>query len=102
MKDKPLTLGDYPRALREAYDDPDGDIMWRAGIARAATMLLRQSGGDTRERFEREYGCGDPISDAMSLARREDGEYEQSLARLCFRWFCKGRSGGSSPGKQEG
>lgn len=45
-----------------------------------------------REAFEATYSSGDVISDAMSLARRGDGEYEQSLARLCFKWFCRGRA----------
>lgn len=44
-----------------------------------------------RQEFEAKYSSGDVISDAMSLARRDDGEYEQSLARLCFKWFCRGR-----------
>lgn len=43
-----------------------------------------------REAFEAAYSSGDCLSDAISLAYREDGEYEQSLARLCFKWFCKG------------
>lgn len=43
---EPLTFADYPSALREAYDDPAGDIMWRAGIARAATILLKKPSGD--------------------------------------------------------
>lgn len=43
-----------------------------------------------REAFEAEYASGDPWSDAISLARREDGEYYQALARMCFKWFCKG------------
>lgn len=42
--------------------------------------------------FERQYASGDDVSDAISLARRDDGEYEQALARLCFKWFCKGRT----------
>ncbi len=37
---EPLTFDDYPAKLREAYDDPSGDIMWRAGIARAASILI--------------------------------------------------------------
>lgn len=37
---KPLTLADYPPELQDAYNDPQGDIMWRSGIARAATILL--------------------------------------------------------------
>lgn len=44
-----------------------------------------------REAFELQYASGDYASDAISLARRQDGEYEQALARLCFKWFCKGR-----------
>lgn len=44
-----------------------------------------------REAFEREYATGDAVSDSISLARREDGEYEQALARMCFKWFCKGQ-----------
>lgn len=43
-----------------------------------------------REKFEKEYSSGDLCCDAISLARREDGEYEQALARMCFKWFCKG------------
>jgi len=43
-----------------------------------------------REKFEKEYASGDAVSDAISLARREDGEYEQALARMCFKWFRKG------------
>jgi hypothetical protein len=38
-----LTLADYPQELREAYNDPNGDIMWRSGIARAAAILLKPS-----------------------------------------------------------
>lgn len=38
---KPITFADYPDELRKAYDDPDGDIMWRAGIARAAAIFLK-------------------------------------------------------------
>lgn len=45
-----------------------------------------------REAFEREYSMGDVMGDAISMARREDGEYEQALARLCFKWFCKGQA----------
>lgn len=49
---------------------------------------------DLREKFEKEYQTGDFISDAISLARRTDGEYEQSLARLCWKWFQKGNAAG--------
>ncbi len=45
---------------------------------------------ECREAFEAQYASGDGFSDAISLARREDGEYEQALARMCFKWFCKG------------
>lgn len=37
---EPLMLADYPPKLQEAYNDPAGDIMWRAGIARAASILI--------------------------------------------------------------
>lgn len=43
---KPLTLADYPPDLQRAYSDRDGDIMWRAGIARAATILI---GGEMQQ-----------------------------------------------------
>lgn len=44
-----------------------------------------------REAFEREYATGDIVCDSISLARREDGEYERALARMCFKWFCNGQ-----------
>lgn len=47
-----------------------------------------------RQAFESEYSSGDTICDAMSMARRDDGEYEQSLARLCWKWFQKGNAAG--------
>lgn len=50
---------------------------------------------EQRAAFEREYATGDAVSDSISLARREDGEYEQALARMCFKWFCKGQKGRS-------
>lgn len=50
-----------------------------------------------REAFEREYASGDCVSDAISLARRDDGDYEQALARMCYKWFCKGKAASSTP-----
>lgn len=41
-----IALGDFPPELLRAYDDPDGDIMWRAGIARAAAILMKKPSGD--------------------------------------------------------
>lgn len=45
-----------------------------------------------REAFERDYACGDEIIDALSLCRNPDGTYQQALARMCYKWFCKGRA----------
>jgi hypothetical protein len=50
----------------------------------------------TREAFEAQYASGDAFSDAISLARRDDGEYEQALARMCYKWFCKGQAATSA------
>lgn len=47
---------------------------------------------EVREAFERDYSCGDPLIDGESLARNSDGTYETALARLCFKWFGKGRA----------
>lgn len=47
-----------------------------------------------REEFEVKYGTGDRLVDSISLAIREDGEYEQALARLCFKWFSHGHRAG--------
>jgi hypothetical protein len=44
-----------------------------------------------KEEFEKAYSTGDALSDSISLAVRDDGEYEQSLARLCFKWFSTGQ-----------
>ena len=49
---------------------------------------------ELRKDFEAAYSSGDAICDAMSMARREDGEYEQSLARLCWKWFQEGNAAG--------
>lgn len=46
QKNNTLTLGDFSPELLKAYDDPDGDIMWRAGIARAAAILMKKPSGD--------------------------------------------------------
>lgn len=43
-----------------------------------------------RKEFESMYSVGDRIVDSHSLAMREDGEYEQALARMCFKWFSRG------------
>lgn len=45
-----------------------------------------------KQDFGAAYSSGDTICDAMSLARRDDGEYKQALARLCYKWFIKGRA----------
>jgi len=45
---------------------------------------------EIRKAFEELYSSGDNICDAMSMAKRDDGEYEQALARLCSKWFNKG------------
>lgn len=45
-----------------------------------------------REMFEQMYATGDCFSDAISLAKDEDGTYEQALARLCYKWFSLGYS----------
>ena len=47
---------------------------------------------EAREAFEMEYKTGEPLIDIESLARRQDGEYETALARLCFKWFSKGQA----------
>lgn len=46
--DNALTLNDYPPELQRAYNDPAGDIMWRAGIARASAILMRKPRGDIK------------------------------------------------------
>lgn len=65
---KPITLGDYPAELEEAYNDPRGDIMWRAGIARAAAILLNNPKSvelklkiEGRERPSMRVAVGDTI-----------------------------------------
>lgn len=45
---------------------------------------------EMREAFEREQCTGDVVSDAITLSRREDGEYEHAWARVCWKWFKKG------------
>ena len=53
---------------------------------------------DIRKDFEAVYSTGESIIDAHSLAMRDDGEYEQALARLCFKYFSKGYQAGRAHG----
>lgn len=43
-----------------------------------------------RGAFEVQYSTGDEFSDSISLARNGNGAYEQSLARVCYKWFTRG------------
>jgi hypothetical protein len=51
-----------------------------------------------REKFEQEYKCGDECIDALSLCTNPDGTYQQALARMCFKWFCKGQAAQADAG----
>ena len=45
-----------------------------------------------RAAFEREYASRAEFVDAISLCKNPDGTYQQALARMCFKWFCKGQA----------
>lgn len=71
--------------------NPNNDPIKRTILSALQSHIAAQT-DDAREVFEKEYSTGEPLIDAESLSRRPDGEYEVALARLCFKWFLKGRA----------
>jgi hypothetical protein len=81
---KPYVVPEYPPELQQAYDDPHGDIMWRAGIARAAAILLKPRPDnaliDTLVEALASVKCD--MYDSMPLCDEVCDEVEQALEEV--------------------